>query len=78
MISRGDFLKIVAGDPNLKRVESNNSGFRLRVHGPIAMVSTINKTLNCPPAGIRVTRVFVKQNSMWKQLVTRSTTVVQQ
>lgn len=77
MISRGDFLKIVAGDADLQRVESNNSGFRFRIYGPIAMLSYVDKTLNSPPAGIRMTRVFVKQNGMWKQLVAQSTSVSQ-
>ncbi len=78
MISRGDFLKIVAGNPDLQRVESNNSGFRFRVYGSIAIVSYLDKALNGPPVGIRMTRVFVKQNGMWKQLVTQSTPIAQQ
>ncbi len=85
MISRGDFLKIVAGTPDLERVagtadsqrvESNNSGFRFRVYGPIAILSYIDKALNGPPGGIRMTRVFVKQDGKWKGLVTQSSTVV--
>jgi hypothetical protein len=77
MTARGDFLKAVAGTPELKRVESNNSDFQFRSYGPVAMLTYIDKAMGAPAAGFRMTRVFVKQDGAWKQLVTQFTPLAQ-
>ena len=76
--SREEYLKFVTSAPETKRVESNNSDIRVNVLGPVAIVTVIDKSLTGPPAGIRMTRVFIKQTGAWKQLVTHATVVVPQ
>jgi hypothetical protein len=78
MPARSDFLKAVTATPDLKRVESNNSDFQFRSYGPVAILTYIDKAMGAPPAGFRMTRVFVKQDGTWKQLVTQFTPVAQQ
>jgi ketosteroid isomerase-like protein len=71
--TRTEFLKAVAGTPDLKRVESNNSDFHFRSYGPIAVLAYIDKAVGAPPQGFRMTRIYVKQNGARKQLVTQYT-----
>ena len=76
--TRAEFLKAVAGTPDVKRVESNNSDFHFRSHGPIAVLAYIDKAVGGPTQGLRMTRIFVKQNGVWKQLVTQFTPITPQ
>jgi ketosteroid isomerase-like protein len=76
--TRAEFLKVVAGTPDLKRVESNNSDFHFRSYGPIAVLAYIDKAMGGPQQGLRMTRIFVKQDGAWKQLVTQFTPIAPQ
>ena len=76
--TRAEFLKVVTGTPDLKRVESNNTDFHFRSYGPIAVLAYIDKAVGGPPQGLRMTRIFVKQNGAWKQLVTQFTPITPQ
>lgn len=76
--SRAEFLKAVAGTPDLKRVESNNTDFQFRSYGPIAVLAYIDKAVGAPTQGLRMTRIFVKENGAWKQLVTQFTPITPQ
>ncbi len=76
--TRAEFLKAVAGTPDVKRVESNNSDFHFRSYGPIAVLAYIDKAVGGPTQGLRMTRIFVKQNGVWKQLVTQFTPITPQ
>jgi hypothetical protein len=76
MSTRAEFLKLVAATPDTKRVESNNSEFRFRAYGPIAVLTFVDKAVG-NPAGNRMTRIFVKQGGAWKQLVTHQTMIQQ-
>lgn len=78
LATRTEFLKAVAGTPDVKRVESNNSDFHFRSYGPIAVLAFIDKTVGGPPQGLRMTRIFVKQDGAWKQLVTQFTPIMPQ
>ena len=75
--SRDEFLKSVAGTPDLKRNIPNLSDFRLRVYGPVAVVTWVNKSIGGREAGSRRSRVFVKDGSSWKQLVSQDTFIAQ-
>jgi hypothetical protein len=75
-VSREDFLKEVAGTPDLKRDVPNLSEFRVRVYGPVAVVTWLNKSVNGSSTGTRRSRVFVKEDASWKQLVNHDTRVV--
>lgn len=75
--TRAEFLKAVAGAPDVKRVESNNSDFHFRSFGPIAVLTFIDKAAGGPPQGLRMTRIFVKESGTWKQLVTQFTPIEQ-
>jgi ketosteroid isomerase-like protein len=76
--TRAEFLKAVAGTPDVKRVESNNSDFHFRSYGPIAALTYIDKAVGGPTQGLRMTRIFVKQSGVWKQLVTQFTPITPQ
>jgi hypothetical protein len=76
--TRAEFLKAVAGTPDVKRVESNNSDFHFRSYGPIAVLAYIDKAVGGPTQGLRMTRIFVKQSGAWKQLVTQFTPITPQ
>jgi ketosteroid isomerase-like protein len=76
--SREEFLKAVAATPEISRTASNNSDIRVNVHGIVATVTVIDRTATGSPAGIRMTRVYAKQNGTWKQLVTQATAIVPQ
>jgi len=76
--TRAEFLKAVSGTPDLKRVESNNSDFHFRSYGPIAVLAYIDKAVGGPQQGLRMTRIYVKQNGTWKQLVTQFTAIAPQ
>jgi hypothetical protein len=74
-IPRAEFLKVVADTSGPPREESNNSDMRIRIYGPISVVTYVDKTAASLPKGTRMTRVFVKENAAWKQLVTQGTTI---
>ena len=74
--SRAELLTGVAATPDVKRVVSNNSDLRVRFYGPVASITYVDRTPTGPPMGNRMTRVFVKQGTAWKQLVTQVTTIV--
>ena len=74
--SRAELLTGVAATPDVKRVVSNNSDLRVRFYGPVASVTYVDRTPTGPAMGNRMTRVFVKQDNSWKQLVTQVTTIV--
>jgi hypothetical protein len=76
--TRAEFLKAVAGTPDIKRVVSNNTDFQFRSYGPIAVLAYIDKAIGAPPQGQRMSRIFVKQNGVWKQLVTQFTPITPQ
>ncbi len=76
--ARPQFMTGVAATPDVKRVVSNNSEFRVRIYGPVAVSTYVDRAGGGPPAGVRMTRVYVKQNGAWKQLVGQSTTIAQQ
>jgi hypothetical protein len=63
---------------DVKRVESNNSDFHFRSYGPIAALAYIDKAVGGPTQGLRMTRIFVKQNGAWKQPVTQFTPITPQ
>lgn len=69
---RAEFLNGVTATPEVKRVESNNTEFRYRAYGPIAVLTYIDKPAGAT-MGIRMTRIFAKQGGAWKQLITQST-----
>ena len=75
--ARAEFLKGVTATPEVKRVESNNTEFRYRAYGPIALLTYIDKPAGST-TGTRMTRMFVKQGGAWKQLITQSTPVAAQ
>ena len=75
--ARAEFLKGVAATPEVKRVESNNTEFRYRAYGPVALLTYIDKPAGAT-TGVRMTRIFVKQGGGWKQIVTQSTPVAGQ
>jgi ketosteroid isomerase-like protein len=77
LVTRAEFLKGVAATPEVKRVESNNTEFRFRAYGPIALLTYLDKSAGAP-IGNRMTRIFVKQGGSWKQLLTQSTPVAAQ
>ena len=74
--SKAEFLKAVAASPAVQRQVSNNSDIRIRVYGPVALVSYIDKNA-AAAAGNRMSRVFTKQGGVWKQLVTQQTPIAQ-
>lgn len=76
--TRAEFLKAVAGTPELKRIESNNSDLHFRTYGPTAVLTFIDKAVTGPPQGNRMSRIFVKEKGTWKQLVTQITPIAQQ
>ena len=76
--TRAEFLKAVAGTPDVTRVESNNSDFHFQSYGTIAVLAYIDKAFGGPRQGLRMTRTFVKQNGAWKQLVTQFTPITPQ
>jgi hypothetical protein len=73
--SRDAFLKQVAGTPEMKRDTPNLSDFHVRVWGPIAVVTWVNKSINGIETGLRRSRVFVREGNAWKQLVSHDTLV---
>ena len=75
--TRADFLKAVTATPDVKRVESNNTEFRFRAYGPIAILTYVDKAAGAT-TGNRMTRIFVKQGGAWKQLLTQQTPVASQ
>ncbi len=75
--SKAEFLTAVAASPAVQRQVSNNSDIRVRVYGPIAVVSYLDKNIGSP-AGNRMSRVFTKQGGAWKQLLGQSTPIAKQ
>ena len=75
---RAEYLKIVAGKPEDKRALPSLSEFRVRVYGPLAVLTWLNRPINGPVAGIRRSRLFVKDGGSWKQLISQDTLVSQQ
>src|SRR5215203_4327703 len=73
--SRETFLKAVAGTPELKRNVPNLSEFRVRVYGPVAVVTWLNKSVGGREAGVRRSRLLVKEGGSWKQLMSQDTVV---
>jgi hypothetical protein len=76
--SRETFLKTVAGTPELKRNVPNLSEFRVRVYGPVALVTWLHKPIGGREAGVRRSRLFVKDGGSWKQLISQDTLVTAQ
>jgi ketosteroid isomerase-like protein len=77
VLPRAEMLKTVTGTPDAKRVESNNTDFRYRAYGPVAVLTYIDKPAGAT-TGVRMTRIFAKQGGAWKQVVTQSTPIVAQ
>jgi hypothetical protein len=75
--TRADFLKAVTATPEVKRMESNNTEFRFRAYGPIAILTYVDRAAGAT-TGNRMTRIFAKQGGAWKQLITQSTPVASQ
>jgi hypothetical protein len=75
---RAEFLKAVAASPDVQRQVSNNSDIRVRVYGPVAVVSYLDKNIASPTTGSRMSRIFTKQGGAWKQLVGQTTPIATQ
>jgi hypothetical protein len=70
VIGRDDFMRDVAaaGPP---RQDPNHSDFRVKLYGAFATLCYLNQAADTQ----RVTRVFVKQQGQWRQLLTQATVV---
>lgn len=75
--TREEFLKAVAGTPEQKRNIPHLSEFQVRMYGPVAVVIWLNRSINGSEAGVRRSRVFVKEGGTWKQLMSQDTPVTQ-
>jgi hypothetical protein len=74
---RAEFLKAISASPDVQRQVSNNSDIRIRVYGPIAVVSYLDKNI-ASASGSRMSRVYTKQGGAWKQLVGQTTPIAKQ
>jgi ketosteroid isomerase-like protein len=72
---RDAYVKNVAGTPETKRDIPNLSEFRVRMYGPVALITWVNKSIGGSEAGLRRSRVFVKEGGTWKQLIGQDTPI---